>query len=323
MLDRAAAPQLVAIGSLIRRPELQPRVHMSETLIAGYQEAMEAGAEFPSLDVVELPDGSRILADGFHRCEAAEGAGIAEFKAYVWRGTYDEAIEFIVRRNAKHGARRTEADLGKAVRMLRSLSKWRQASNIDVAKHFGVSEATIRRAQGQSLSSSCDEDASTEKTRPASQRTVTVKRGVQEYRMRVERQPAPAAEPEAVPLSREDTAEAAKIDQERYAASNARIRQRDARAVLRTLTGDERRRFLAEANTLDDILAWRMDTLDSHRRTVADAYFDATGSIDEKMKHVEHVLQWLRKHERGDASEPAEDASSEGEGKARRLLKRG
>jgi hypothetical protein len=139
MLTRPVTPQLVAIASLTRRPELQPRDHMNEALVEEYREAMQEGAEFPPIDAVELPDGERLLGDGWHRCGAAERAGRTEFLTYVWRGAYDEAVEFIAKRNARHGERRTMGDLGKAIKMLRSLAKWQNASNREIAKHVGVS----------------------------------------------------------------------------------------------------------------------------------------------------------------------------------------
>jgi hypothetical protein len=149
LLTRPATPQLVAIASLTRRPELQPRVQMNEALVEEYREAMQEGAEFPSIDAIELPDGERLLGDGWHRCAAAERAGRTEFLTYVWRGSYEEAVEFISKRNARHGERRTMGDLGKSIKMLRSLAKWQRASNVEIAKHFGLNESTIRRAQSE------------------------------------------------------------------------------------------------------------------------------------------------------------------------------
>ena len=83
-----------------------------------------------------------------------------------------------------------------------------------------------------------------------------------------------------VPLTTKAVAEA---NTRKQIKSNARINNRDVRVVFRQLSDAERRRFLAEANTIDDILAWRMNTLDAQRRTVADAYFDALISNDERL----------------------------------------
>ncbi|HWY81625.1 MAG TPA: hypothetical protein VNY10_06775 [Roseiarcus sp.] len=108
------------------------------------------GNSAPScIDAIELPDGERILGDGHHRCAAAERAGVTEFMTYVWRGSYEDAIEFIAKRNARHGERRTMGDVVKAIKILRSLAKWQNTSNVEIAKHVGVSEATVRRARSQ------------------------------------------------------------------------------------------------------------------------------------------------------------------------------
>jgi hypothetical protein len=40
---------------------------------------------------------------------------------------------------------------------------------------------------------------------------------------------------------------------------------------------------------VDDIVAWRMSALDSQRRQIADAMFNAIASVDERLKHDEVV----------------------------------
>lgn len=56
-----------------------------------------------------------------------------------------------------------------------------------------------------------------------------------------------------------------------------------------------------------DIGAWREGALDSQRRQAADDFFNSIVSVTEKLKHNDRVVEWLRKYERGDASEPCDD----------------
>jgi hypothetical protein len=105
---------------------------------------------------------------------------------------------------------------------------------------------------------------------------------------------------DAEPARNDETAAVAEANTRKWVESNARINKRDVRVVFRQLSDAERRRFLAEANTMDDILAWRMSALDSQRRQIADAYFDALRSNDERLKHDEIVRAWVEEYERSE-----------------------
>lgn len=114
--------------------------------------------------------------------------------------------------------------------------------------------------------------------------------------MRVERKPD--AERDAVPLTSEPTTAAvAEANRQRQARTDARVNRRDVRVVFRQLSDADRRRFLAEANTIDDVVAWGASALDAQRREVADAYFDALRSNDERLKHDEVVRAWVESYE--------------------------
>ena len=269
MLIRPSTPQLVAIGSLTRRPELQPRVQMNEALVEEYREAMIEGAEFPSIDAIELPDGERILGDGWHRCAAAERAGHTDILTKVWRGSYEEAVEFISKRNARHGERRTMADLGKSIKMLRSLAKWQNASNVEIAKHFGLSESTIRRAQSQTAANqpilvSHAEDAANPieniKPIPLRERRI-VTRGGREYPMTLPSKPKPKPEP---PLS---NAEASK-------ARSAKAAERDLERLVTVIKGrGQTWHALKKRLRAEDFLDWYADAPEGERARVR-AWFE-------------------------------------------------
>ena len=250
---------------------------MNEALVEEYREAMQEGAEFPAIDAIELPDGERLLGDGWHRCGAAERAGRTEFLTYVWRGTYDEAVEFIAKRNARHGERRTMGDLGKAIKILRSLAKCQNASNVEIAKHVGVSEATVRRARGEAVVAdqpileiigsrtyaylrTLDADAANriEKIEPTSGRErIIVHRGGREYPMTMPPKPAP----EAV-IERRMSANA-KANIAKAAAQDARFRGKRDRA-LATLSAANVIAWLRQASVKErqQVKAW----LDSNAR---------------------------------------------------------
>jgi hypothetical protein len=95
----------------------------------------------------------------------------------------------------------------------------------------------------------------------------------------------------------------AKTNTAKALKADARYRQKDIRAVFRRLSDAERSRFLAEVIGVDDVIAWRTGALDSQRRQIADAYFNAIASVGERLKHDEVVRAWIEEHERGDAVE--------------------
>ena len=95
----------------------------------------------------------------------------------------------------------------------------------------------------------------------------------------------------------------AKANAAKALKADARYRQKDIRAVFRRLSEAERSRFLADVISVDDVIAWRMSALNSQRRQIADAYFNAITSVSERLNHDEVVRAWIEEHERGDAVE--------------------
>jgi hypothetical protein len=206
MIDRShrPTPELIAVAQLVRDEAIQPRLDTDSATVLKYRELMREGASFPPIEVVRTPDGELLLVDGWHRIEAAEREGFTKLYAHVWSGDRNDAIEFAARCNARHGKPRSEDDLKKVVEMLRGLPNWRRASNVEIAKHVGVSEATVRRVQSILVSDE-DVDQPIEKVGAPSETRRMVRRGDQEYPMetrrisavqrKVESEPRPRAQP--------------------------------------------------------------------------------------------------------------------------------
>ncbi len=83
------------------------------------------------------------LCDGFHRAEAANGAGLTEIAAIVKQGTRRDAVLYSVGANAKHGLRRTNADKRRAVMTLLEDSDWSHWSDREIARHCQVDHKTV------------------------------------------------------------------------------------------------------------------------------------------------------------------------------------
>jgi hypothetical protein len=109
--------------------------------------------------------------------------------------------------------------------------------------------------------------------------------------------------------ARDDHAQTAAVaDQKRaeVAAQDARVRAKapkNVRTEFRMLNEDERRRFLVEAITVADILAWTTKAPDTHLRKVADAAFNAIVMAAERNKHISLVRAWPEKPERDSDTE--------------------
>jgi hypothetical protein len=160
---------------------------------------------------------------------------------------------------------------------LRALPQWRQASNVEIAKQIGVSEATVRRAQippeAGGLSSSSDEDADN-----APSQTRVIHRGGQEYQMKVERigkAQEPAAEP--VPLTLEDSKRIAAADREKALKESDRYRERREKALA------------ALTPVVDEaaIETWLKTAMDSQRCAIAIKAYNAIASKEERARVIE------------------------------------
>ena len=120
----------------------QSRACINEHVVTDYAEAIQAGTQFPS--VIVYFDGSVYwLADGFHRVQAYQRAGVERVSAEVRQGTQRDAILYSVGANASHGLRRTNEDKRRAVETLLSDAEWSKWSDREIARRCSVSSPMV------------------------------------------------------------------------------------------------------------------------------------------------------------------------------------
>jgi protein gp37 len=136
--------EYIKIDVIARDPEIQAREEMNQDTLTQYSEDWIAGIEFPP--VLIFFDGQTYwLADGWHRVQSAEDAGLESVPAEIRQGTRDDALWEAVAANKQHdtgGQRRTNADKRRAVEM--ALRSRPDLSDPQLAKHVGVHSDTVR-----------------------------------------------------------------------------------------------------------------------------------------------------------------------------------
>jgi hypothetical protein len=124
----------------------QPREALDMHVVAEYAEAMRGGAVFPAVDV--FFDGKDYwLADGFHRLQATQDAGLEEVHANVRAGTQRDALLFSLGANATHGLPRTNADKRRAVTTMLVDDEWQSLSDSEIARRCHVSQPFVGKVR--------------------------------------------------------------------------------------------------------------------------------------------------------------------------------
>ncbi|MBC7933157.1 MAG: ParB N-terminal domain-containing protein [Rubrivivax sp.] len=148
--DAQGKPKTVSVRLelLSRDRAVQSRAALDQKTVSEYAELMTDGAEFPALVVFD--DGEKLwLADGFHRAQAAERAGLETFLCEVRGGCRRDAILFAVGANAFHGLRRSDADKRRAVEILLGDDEWVRWSDREIARLAGVSRRLVGKMRGR------------------------------------------------------------------------------------------------------------------------------------------------------------------------------
>lgn len=91
--------------------------------VARYKEILD---DLPPISVMEIPDGRRVLTDGWHRLTAALELGRSQVEANVRSGSLEEAVAEGATANAHHGRQMTVTERREAAKRLTRL-KWTQA----------------------------------------------------------------------------------------------------------------------------------------------------------------------------------------------------
>lgn len=143
---QAAEPSTVVIADLKRDVELSCRAKgVAKAVVADYATHMKAGVVFPPVVVFVDSKGVRWLADGFHRCAAAESAGWTEIAADIRQGARRDALLFAAGANSSHGLRRSNADKRRAVLLV--LAAFPKLSDRKIGETCGVDNKTVAAAR--------------------------------------------------------------------------------------------------------------------------------------------------------------------------------
>jgi transposase-like protein len=148
---------MVPISSIRQDGQTQHRILIDPAIVSEYADLMRAGVVFPPIRV--WGDGNHLwLSDGFQRIAAGKEAGFTEIPAQVFHGTLNDARWDSYAVNATHGMRRTPEETKRTVRLAIEHPNASHLSNVELAKHLHLPEATLRRWR-KKLSSSTAEDA--------------------------------------------------------------------------------------------------------------------------------------------------------------------
>ena len=140
--------QLLSVKLIKQDSALQPRAKMDTGVIDDYTNSMKAGASFPPVVVYKVGE-DYLLADGYHRFMAVQGAGFTKILADVRIGTTRDAILCSVGVNATHGLQRTNEDKRRAVLILLRDKGWSVWSNGQIAKACNVSDDLVRTVKAE------------------------------------------------------------------------------------------------------------------------------------------------------------------------------
>jgi hypothetical protein len=122
---------------------VQQRVALDPEKVREYAELYQEGRDLGRL-VIFYDRHTYILADGFHRAQAAWQIGIERLPAEVYDGTLREAVLYATGCNL-HGKPLTHADKRKRVTTLLQDREWSHWSDNSIAKHCGVAQSFVSK----------------------------------------------------------------------------------------------------------------------------------------------------------------------------------
>jgi len=137
--------ETLKLEQIIRDESIQQRVGgIQDTRVREYTKSMLNGDYFPP--VIVFREGEKYwLADGFHRCSAAEELGKTKIEVDIKEGSKREAILYAVGANADHGIRRTNVDKRKSALTLLRDQEWQKWSDHEIAKRTRTTQPFISK----------------------------------------------------------------------------------------------------------------------------------------------------------------------------------
>jgi hypothetical protein len=166
--------KVVPLKNIIIDAGTQIRTGLNAEHVADLTEAYGRGDSVPPVDVFQTFAGGLILAEGFHRVEAAEKAGLKEIQVTIHRGEKKDALKFALSANTTHGLKRSNADKGRAVEI--ALKEWPNLTNRAIAELCGVNHRTvsahrpdIQNPGGEILHVENEDDPEKKDTEPSAQ----------------------------------------------------------------------------------------------------------------------------------------------------------
>jgi len=127
-----------------RRQEVQPREQLHRPTITTYADLYRDDSDCLPPVIVFQDEADYVLADGFHRVEAALQAGYSQIKADIRQGTLRDAILYACGAN-QHGKPYSQADKRRIVTRLLEDPEWSQWSDREIARRCGVHNTFVGR----------------------------------------------------------------------------------------------------------------------------------------------------------------------------------
>ena len=122
----------------------QHRRRIVRDTVIRYAELMESGVEFPPI-AVWFDGTSYWLSDGYHRLAATKLNCNSTIRAIIRLGELSDACWDSYRANSDHGLTRTKCEIATIICQALNHPKASLLSNVEIAKHLNISEATLRR----------------------------------------------------------------------------------------------------------------------------------------------------------------------------------
>jgi hypothetical protein len=151
-----SAVRVLPIVSIRKDGQTQHRAGADTGVVGEYAALMRANAVFPPV-TVWWDGGDYWLSDGFQRLAAAERVGLLEFPAEIYQGSLIDAQWDSYAANAAHGLRRSSVETRAVIQAALRHANSAKLSNVLIAKHLHVPEATVRYWRKRLSSQGCED----------------------------------------------------------------------------------------------------------------------------------------------------------------------